>query len=69
MADQELIGYDLNFYYLDLTNTAAVRTLGGIWTPLDLLQAEDREFTEIHQVLRAVTTSLVVNIRRRDLED
>ena len=70
VADQELIGYDLNFYYLDLTNTAAVRTLrgnGGTYTIF--YQAEDREFAEIHEVLRAVTTSLVANLGRRALED
>ncbi len=59
IADQHLTGYDLNFIWLDLTNTALVRgfrTDRG--TYLVLCQAEDREFEQVAIVFRAITTSL-----------
>jgi hypothetical protein len=60
LAGHELAGYDLNFFYLDLTNTAWVR---GLRTPrasyVILCQAEDREFDEIEAVFRAITISLL----------
>ncbi len=56
----ELSGYDMNFYCLDLTNTALVR---GFRTPeatcIILYQAEDREFATIEPVFRAMTVSLL----------
>ena len=57
---QSISGYDLNFFCLDLTNTAlirAFRTAGA--SCLVLCQAEDREFEELAPVFRAVTTSLL----------
>ncbi|MFN5757534.1 MAG: hypothetical protein ACK54F_13130 [Planctomycetia bacterium] len=55
-----LPGFDLNFYCLDLTNTAAVRTLS---TPsaiyLFFCQAEDREWDRISHVFAAMTASFV----------
>lgn len=55
-----LRGFDLNFYCLDLTNTAQVRTLE---TPdavyLLLCQAEDREWEETAPVFAAMTASFV----------
>jgi hypothetical protein len=66
VAGHEMIGYDLNFYYLDLTNTAVVRSVrGGAAAYTVLYQAEDREFAEIHEVFRAVTTSFLQNVRGR----
>jgi hypothetical protein len=60
VSGRTLEGYDLNFFYLDLTNTALIR---GFRTPtascLLLCQAEDREFDELAPVFRAITTSLV----------
>jgi hypothetical protein len=59
VAGHDLIGYDLNFYCLDMTNTALVRSFQ---TPkatyLILCQADDREFLEIEGVFRAITLSL-----------
>jgi len=60
IADQELIGYDVNFYCLDLLSTARVRgfeTTTG--TYVMLWQAEDREFEQIQPIFRAITTSLI----------
>jgi hypothetical protein len=60
VAGQALVGYDLNFYCLDLTNTAVirgVRTEHG--TLLILYQAEDHDFAELEPVFRAMTVSLL----------
>jgi len=58
-------GFDLNFYCLDLTNTAQVRTLA---TPtaiyLILCQAEDREWDHLAPVFAAITTSFVQGLAR-----
>jgi len=60
LAGQRLPGFDLNFYCLDLTNTAQVRTLS---TPdaiyLMICQAEDREWEAVAPVFAAITTSFV----------
>ena len=60
LAGHELVGYDLNFFYFDLTNTAWVR---GLRTPradyVILCQAEDHEFDELEAVFRAITISLL----------
>jgi hypothetical protein len=60
VAGRDLPGFDMNFYCLDLTNTAQVRTLttpGGVY--LIFCQAEDREWDEIAPVFKAMTTSFV----------
>lgn len=60
VADQPLVGYDLNFYCLDLTNTALVRAYqNDFGSYVVMCQAEDREYVEIEQVFRAMTASLV----------
>jgi hypothetical protein len=60
VAGQELSGYDLAFYCLDLTNTAMVRSARIAYTTYTIYcQAEDREFARIGDVFRAITTSLV----------
>ena len=60
VAGQRLPGFDLNFYCLDLTNTAEVRTLAtetAIY--LIITQAEDREWEEVAPVFAAITTTFV----------
>ena len=60
MAGEELVGYDLNFYCLDLTNTAQIRAFRrNEKIYLVLFQAEDREYEHIEPVFRAMTRSLV----------
>jgi hypothetical protein len=60
IAGHELSGYDLNFYYLDLTNTAQIRCLRlGHTTYTIFCQADDREFKQIQRVFQAISTSLV----------
>jgi len=60
IAGQEMLGYDANFYCLDLLSTACVR---GFETPqctyMMLWQAEDREFEQVAPIFEAITTSLV----------
>lgn len=64
VAGHRLAGQDLNFYCLDLTNTALIR---GVRTPAATLlifcQADDREFERIHPVFRAMTASLLSDMR------
>jgi hypothetical protein len=60
IAGQPLTAYDLNFYCLDLTNTAQIRAFRRDGrTFLLIWQAEDREFDLIAPVFRAITTSLI----------
>ena len=60
IASHVLKGLDINFYCLDLTNTAQVRTLE---TPdaiyLLICQAEDREWVRVSPVFDAMTASFV----------
>jgi hypothetical protein len=58
IAGCTLEGFDMNFYCLDLTNTAQVRTLetpGAVY--LIFCQAEDREWERVAPVFGAMTTS------------
>jgi len=57
-----LHGQDLNFYCLDLTNTAWLRALAtDEATFLIMYQAEDRDLDEVEAVLRAITISFLKN--------
>ena len=60
VAGTDMVGYDLNFYCLDLTNTAWIRACrGAAGTYLVICQAEDREFAQMAPVFRAITASLL----------
>ena len=63
VAARALAGLNMNFYCLDLTNTAHVRTLE---TPeaiyLLLCQAEDRDWAKISPVFAAMTASFVARL-------
>ncbi len=64
VAGHDLIGYDLAFYYLDLINTALVRSLRVGQTSYTIFcQAEDREFDKLQMVFQAMTTSLVSSLK------
>jgi hypothetical protein len=55
-----IIGCEINFYYLDMTNTARVGVIPSPHaTYLVMYQAEDREYREVERVFQAMTTSLV----------
>jgi hypothetical protein len=63
IAGHELIGFDLNFFCLDLTNTACIRSLRVNRTTYTIFfQAEDREYREIGLVFAAMTLSLLRGI-------
>jgi hypothetical protein len=60
VGGRRLDGIDMNFSFLDLTNTAQVRTLTlgeRIW--LLFCQAEDREWERVAPVFAAITASFV----------
>ncbi len=60
----ELVGYDLAFYYLDLTNTAVVRSFTFSQSAYTVFfQAEDREFAQLAAVFQAMTTSVLRGLR------
>lgn len=60
VSGRMLQGYDLNFYCLDLTNTATVRTLETADAVFLLFcQAEDREWDRVSHVFDAMTASFV----------
>ncbi len=63
VAGRELVGYELNFYYLDLTNTAEVRCLQTDGAAYSIFyQAEDREFEVVQLVFQAITKSFLDNL-------
>jgi hypothetical protein len=63
IAGRATTGFDLSFYYLDLTSTASVRCLRtDRATYVVFSQAEDREFKQLELVFRAMTTSLLSSI-------
>lgn len=56
----DTVGYDMNFYYLDLTNSSQVRSLRlGRHTYTIFCQGEDRDFEQNQPVFRAMAVSLV----------
>ncbi len=63
VAGHELLGYNLAFYCLDLTNTAQIRSLRIAQSTYTIFcQAEDREFDKLAAVFLAMTTSLVSEV-------
>jgi len=60
LAGHEMIGCDLHFYYLDLTNTAQIRCVRANRATYSVFfQAEDREFDQIYRVFQAMTVSFL----------
>ena len=65
VAGHELIGYDMDFFYLDLISTAAIRCFRFAATTYTIFyQAEDREYQQIHRVFEAMTVSLLMGLDR-----
>jgi hypothetical protein len=60
LAGFEVAGFDINFYYVDLSNTALIRYFR---TPtascVVLCQAEDHDFPKTEAVFQAMTLSLL----------
>ena len=60
---RELVGYDINFYCLDLTNSAAVRCLRTNRATYSIFyEAEDREFEQVGRVFEAMLVSFLNNL-------
>jgi hypothetical protein len=60
VAGYDLTGYDLAFFYLDLTNTAKVRSFQcGTANYTIYCQAEDREYAKVEMVFEAMTITLL----------
>ena len=65
IAGWETIGYNLNFYCLDLTNTATIRCLTTDQATYSIFcQAEDRDYDRLARVFLAITTSLLGNLKQ-----
>lgn len=63
IAGFRLTGFNLNFFYLDLTSTAIIRALRTDQATFTIFyQAEDREFVQLEQVFQAITVSLLKGI-------
>lgn len=64
IAGHELVGYDLAFYCLDLTNTAQVRSFQvAHFTYTIYCQAEDREYEQVKRVFQAMTITLLNSLK------
>lgn len=65
ISGHDLVGYDLSFFYLDLTSTASVRAVRTDQATFTVYsQAEDREMSQVRPVFLAMTTSLLNNLPR-----
>jgi hypothetical protein len=60
----DLVGYDLAFYCLDLTNTAQARSLHFANSTYTIYcQAEDREYGQAKRVFQAMTFSFLSELK------
>ena len=60
LEEYTAVGYDVDFVCLDHINSAQVRVVSSPRGTLAMLwQAEDRDWTQLHQVFAAITTSLL----------
>ncbi len=68
VAGYDLIGYDLSFFYLDLTNTATVRCIRTDQSTYSIFcEADDCEFDRVGRVFEAMTTSLLMSLKQLPL--
>lgn len=59
-GDCDVFGCEINFYYLDMTNTAIVKSYGTPeYTIVVLTQADDRDLAVVGKVFEAMTFSLM----------
>jgi hypothetical protein len=62
IGERTVVSSEMNFYCLDLTNTAIARSFATpTATYLLLCQADDREFEEVGPVFEAITRSLLTS--------
>ncbi len=66
IAGHDLVGFDLNFFCLDLTNTACIRSLRVDNTTYTILfQAEDHEYSQVSPVFAAITLTLLQSLGKK----
>ena len=64
VSGHELVGYDLNFFVMDLTTTAQIRCLRTRRaTYVVFCQAEDEDLVRVGRVFEAITTSLLRSLK------
>ena len=64
VSGHELVGYDLNFFVMDLTTTARIRCLRTRRaTYVVFCQAEDEDLVRVGRVFEAITTSLLRSLK------
>jgi hypothetical protein len=64
ISEHNLVGYDMAFYCLDLTNTAHVRSFRFAHSTYTIYcQAEDREYQLASRVFQAMTISLLSGLK------
>ncbi len=64
ISGHELVGYDLNFFVMDLTTTARIRCLRTRRaTYVVFCQAEDEDLVRVGRVFEAITTSLLRSLK------
>jgi hypothetical protein len=70
VSGHDLMGYDMNFFALDLTSTAKVRCLRtGRAAYAVFCQAEDGEMERLDRVFAAITVSLLRSLKRSHASD
>lgn len=63
----DLVGYDLDFYYVDLLVSARVRAVPvGECTYVWFFQGESREFDQLSPVFLAIETGLLRSLKNRE---
>ncbi len=63
VAGKSLVGYDVNFFCMDLTSTAKVRCLRTAKATYAVFyQAEDADFERLARVFEAITASFLGNL-------
>jgi hypothetical protein len=60
LAEFNLVGFDVSFYFVDLINTAVIRYFRTAAASCVILyQAEDRDFRKTESIFQAMTISLL----------
>jgi len=64
VSGHDLVGYDMNFFVMDLTTTARIRCLRTRRATYAVFcQAEDEDFGRLGRVFEAITTSLLRGLK------
>jgi hypothetical protein len=70
ISGHDLVGYDMNFFVMDLTTTARIRCLRTTRATYAVFcQAEDDDLDRLGQVFEAITTSLLRGLKGRRCQE